>query len=197
MYLRILELEPSNMNNYYVIAEFYKRYAGEKPELQEKIKDMYLRRIESDPENVQGYAYMANYYDNLPVGTFQNKFDDALQFHQKRMELDPKNAEVYYTIGVNRFQKAYQLQNVLSREEKERCNAESEKMLLKAIEVDPNSPDAYVYMRMLYMNVTIKLYPERETRLQAEAERWGEKYQEIRKRQLDRLKLEKELKKTD
>ena len=29
MFLRIIELEPRNMNNYYIVAEFYKRYAGE------------------------------------------------------------------------------------------------------------------------------------------------------------------------
>ena len=43
LYLRILELEPGNMNNYYVVAEFYKRYAGEKPDVAKKAESMYLR----------------------------------------------------------------------------------------------------------------------------------------------------------
>ena len=78
MYLRIIDLEPGNMNNYYIIAEFYKRYAAEKKELKEKAEQMYLRRIETDPEKVQGYAYMANYYDKLPAAEFKDKFDQAL-----------------------------------------------------------------------------------------------------------------------
>ncbi len=28
LYLRIIELQPENMSNYYVVAEFYKRYSG-------------------------------------------------------------------------------------------------------------------------------------------------------------------------
>ncbi len=49
LYLRIIELEPANMSNYYVLAEFYKRYAGEKKEIAKKAESMYLRRIETDP----------------------------------------------------------------------------------------------------------------------------------------------------
>jgi tetratricopeptide (TPR) repeat protein len=195
MYLKIIELEPGNMNNYYVVAEFYKRYAGEKKELKDKAEQMYLRRIETDPENVQGYAYMANYYDNLSPTEFKNKFDQALDYVKRRQALEPDSAEVYYTVGVNRFQKAYQLQNFLSQAEKEAVGAEAEKNLLKAIEIDPSFPDSYAYMKILYINVQAKLYPEKEARYTSEADRYGEKFQEARKRQLDRIKLEKELKK--
>ncbi|MGB8953313.1 MAG: tetratricopeptide repeat protein [Candidatus Aminicenantales bacterium] len=196
MYLKILDLEPGNMDNYYVVAEFYKRYTGERPELKDKAESMYLRRIETDPENPQGYAYIVNYYDNLPTSEHQGKFDKSVSFHYKRLELEPDNALIYYAIGVNRFSKAYQLQNVLSREEKIACSSESEKMLKKAIELDPNYPDSYAYMKILYLNVNSKIYPEREARLTEEANRFGEKFEEARKRQLDRLKLQKELEKT-
>ena len=195
MYLRIIDLEPGNMNNYYVVAQFYKRYGGEKKELKEKAEQMYLRRIETDPENVQGYAYMANYFDQLPATEFKDKFDRALDYVRKRETLEPNSAEVFYTVGVNRFQKAYQLQNFLSQADKETVAAAAEKNLLKAIEIDPNFPDAYAYMKILYINVHAKIYPEREARYTSEADRYGEKFQEKRKLQLDRMKLEKELKK--
>ncbi len=198
MYLRIIDLDPGNMNNYYVIAEFYKRYTGDKDkkDLHQKVENMYLRRIETDPENVQGYAYMANYFDQLPPAEYKDKFDQALQYHLKRQMLEPNSAETYYTIGVNRFQKAFQLQNILSEPEKIATAAEAEKALLKCIDLDPNFPDAYAYMKILYINVTAKLYPEKEARYQEEANRYGDKFQEARKRQLERMKLEKELKKT-
>jgi hypothetical protein len=51
-------------------------------------------------------------------------------------------------------------------------------------------------MKILYINISAKLYPEKEGRYQEEANRFGDKFQEARKRQLDRMKLEKELKKT-
>ncbi len=64
LYLRIIELEPENMSNYYVVAEFYKRYSADNKEIAKKAESMYLRRIETDPDNPQGYAYMAT----LPPG---------------------------------------------------------------------------------------------------------------------------------
>jgi tetratricopeptide (TPR) repeat protein len=196
MYTRILDLEPGNMNNYYIVAEFYKRYAGDKKEFKAKAEDMYLRRIETDPENVQGYAYMADYYDKLPAGDFKDKFDQAMDYVKMRQVLEPNSAEVYYTIGVNRFQKAFQLQNYLSQAEKEACAADAEKNLQKAIELDPNWAESYAYMKILYINVHSKLYPERESRYMELATQYGNKWDEARKRQLDRMKLEKELKKT-
>jgi tetratricopeptide (TPR) repeat protein len=194
MFLRIVELEPGNMNNYYVVAEFYKRYSGEKKELKEKAEQMYLRRIETDPDNVQGYGYMANYFDQLSPTEYKGKFDDALAYVKRRQTLEPGNAEVYYTIGVNRFQKVFQLQNFLSDAEKGAVAADSEKNLLKAIEIDPNFPDSYAYINILYRNIHAKIYPEKESRYINEADRYTEKFQQARKRQLDRMKLEKELK---
>lgn len=196
MYLRIIDLEPGNMNNYYIIAEFYKRYASEKKELKEKAEQMYIRRIETDPENVQGYAYMANYFDQLSPSEFKDKFDNALVYHKMRQQLEPASAEIYYTIGVNRFNKAFQLQNFLSEPEKRAAAAEAEQNLLKAIEIDPVFPDAYAYMKILYINIHAKLYPEKEGRYTEEANRYGDKFTDARTKQLERMKLEKELKKT-
>ncbi|OGD09355.1 MAG: hypothetical protein A2Y86_02640 [Candidatus Aminicenantes bacterium RBG_13_62_12] len=193
LYLRILELEPGNMENYYVVAEFYKKYVGDKPELKSKAEAMYLRRIETDPENIQGYAYLANYYDQItPVPDF----DKALEFHKKRLQLQPESAELWYTIGVNRFQKAYRLQNFLPVPDRKKLADEAEKALLKAIEIDSTYPEPYAYLKILFINVHARLYPERAERYKAEAERYGEKFTDIRNRQLDRMKLERELKKT-
>jgi tetratricopeptide (TPR) repeat protein len=196
MYLQIVDLEPGNMNNYYVVAEFYKRYAGQKKELKEKAEQMYLRRIETDPENVQGYAYMSDYFDKLTTTDYKDKFDNAMAYVKRRDILEPNSSVVYYTMGVNRFQKAYQLQNFLSQQEKEALGAEAEKFLLKAIDLDPNYAEPYSYMKILYINIHAKIYPEREARYLEMANQYGNKWDEARKRQLDRMKLEKELKKT-
>jgi len=195
LFLRIIELEPGNMNNYYIAAEFYKRYAAENKELKQKAEQMYLRRIETDPDAVQGYAYMANYYDNLPVNDYKDKFDRALEYHMKRQQIEPNSAELFYTIGVNRFNKAFQLQNFLSEAQRQEAGAEAENALLKAIEIDPTFANSFAYMRMLYINIHSKLYPEKESRYLAEADRYGEKFSDAQKRAVERMKLEKELKK--
>jgi tetratricopeptide (TPR) repeat protein len=192
LYLDIMNLEPGNMNNYYVVAEFYKRYTSDRPEIKNKVESMYLRRIETDPESPQGYAYLANYFDNVtPIPDF----DKAMDFQKKRLVLQPDSAEILYTIGVNRFSKAFRLQNMLPVNERKSLAAESEQYLQKAIAADPNFAQSYAYMKLLYWNVNEKVYPERAARFHAEGERYGEKWTELWKRQAERLRLEKELKK--
>jgi tetratricopeptide (TPR) repeat protein len=190
MFLRILEMEPTNMENYYVVAGFYKRYSGDNEELGKRAEQMYLRRIETDPENPEGYSHVSQFYDDISPTP---EFDKSCAFHQKRLMLDPNNSLIYYTIGVNRFQKAYRLQNVLSRPARESLADESEQALLKAIDLDPSYAFSYAYINMLYRNVHANLYPDRHDRYVAEADRWQEKFKDMRKRELERERLEEEL----
>lgn len=192
MFLKVLELEPTNMDNYYVVAGFYNRYSSEDEELRKRAEEMYLRRIELEPENEKGYAYLAQFYDNVrPIP----KFDSANEMHLKILELKPDDAITWYAVGVNRFNKAYRLQNILSRQERIELSDESERALKKALDLDPNYPDTYAYVNLLYRNVHANLYPERQDRFIREADRYTERYTEVRKRQLERLRLEEELKK--
>ena len=192
MFLKVLELNPTNMENYYVVAGFYNRYAGEDDEIRRKAEHMYLRRIELDPENPQGYAYAAQFYDNVrPIPDF----DRAYAMHNLIKEMNPDDALIQFTLGVNRFNKAYRLQNLLSRQERVDLSDESEALLLKSAELDPNYPDTFAYINLLYRNVHALLYPERNERFIREADRYMERYSQVRKRQLERLKLEEELKK--
>jgi len=192
LFLRVLELEPTNMDNYYVVAGFYNRYAGENEEIKHKALEMYLRRIELDPESPQGYAYLAQFYDNVrPIPDF----DRAYEMHEKILKLKPDDAMTNYTMGVNRFQKAYRLQNLLPIEERRQLAQESERLLKKAMELDESYPDTYAYINLVYRNVHANVYPERRDRYIREADMWLQKFQEIRKRAAERRRLEEELKK--
>jgi len=191
-FLRILELEPGNMGNYYVVAEFYKRYAGENEALRAKAESMYLRRIELDPENPQGYAYVANYYEGLAPSV--EIIDKANEYWDRRIQLDPSNAEFWYAKGVNRWSRSYRFQNIPTAERIKSAN-ESLKALEKATQVDPEYPEPYAYISVVYQSVLIRLEPDKEARYKAEADRASEKYQETRKRAVEKKKLEEELKK--
>jgi len=192
MFLKVLELEPTNMDNYYVVAGFYNRFSSENEELRSRAEEMYLRRIELEPENEKGYAYLAQFYDNMrPIP----KFDKANEMHMKILNLNPEDAITWYAVGVNRFNKAYRLQNLLSRQERIALADESEAALKKSLDLDPNYPDTYAYVNLLYRNVHANLYPDRHDRFIREADRYTERYTEVRKRQLERLRLEEELKK--
>jgi len=193
MYLRILELEPGNMGNYYVVAEFYKRYVSEKPELKAKAEAMYLKRIEADPDNPQGYAYMANYFESQEPTP--EAYDRANEYWDMRIQLDPNSAEAWLAKGVNRWSRSYRFQN-LPQPERLRTANESLKALQKANELDNNYPEPYSWLSVIYKSVLAKLEPEKEARYNAEADRYAEKFQDLRKRAAERKKLEEDLKKT-
>jgi len=198
LYMKILELDPTNMGNYYVVAEFYKRYAGGDDEEKaeegektpfEKAEEMYLRRIETDPDNEQGYAYIAQFYEGItPVP----EFDLANEYHARRIEIDPENAEAWLAKGVNRWSKAYRIPT-LPKRERVQLAKDSESALLKASELDPSYPEPYSWLSVLYKSVMVKLVPERAQRYNEDADRYLEKFQDARKRQAERKKLEEEL----
>ncbi len=197
-YLKILEMEPTKMENYYVVAQFYTRYAGGSEEVVaeggktpfQKAEEMYLRRIEVDPEDPRGYAYIAQFYDNL---TPLPEIDKALEFHQIRIKYNPEDAEVWYSIGVNRWAKAHRFQNIISIEEQKKAAEESEEALMKAIELDPSYPEPYAYMSVLSRSVKERLWPERAARFTQEAEQYSQKFQEAQRKRAERRRLEQEL----
>lgn len=196
LYLRIIELEPGDMSNYYVIAEFYKRYSSDNPEIAKRAESMYLRRIEADPENPQGYAYMATYLQESsgsPEETLK-AYERASTYWQKRISLQPDSAEAWLALGVNLWSQSYRFQFLNSNERLRLANRALE-AIQKAIELDPSYPEPYAWMGPLYKAVLAKLEPEKEARYNAEGDRFLDRFQELRKRAAERKKLEEELKK--
>ncbi len=197
LYLRIIDLEPANMSNYYVIAEFYRRYAGDNPDIARKAEAMFLRRIEVDPENPLGYAYVANYFENLQssdIDVQMGYYDTAYDYKMRIAELQPESAEAWVGIGINRWSRAYRFQN-LSKNERMKIAGDSEAALKKAMELDPSYPESYSWLSVLYQSTLAKLEPEKEARYTAEGQKYMERYQELRKRAAEKKKLEEDLKK--
>jgi len=196
LYLRIIELEPEDMSNYYVVAEFYKRYSGDNKEIAKKAESMYLRRIETDPENPQGYAYMATYLQEVAGGPEEllKSYERAAEFWEKRIQLQPDSAEAWLALGVNRWSRSFRFQ-FLSRQDRMAQAQGALEAIQKAIDLDPNYPEPYAWMGPLYKAVLAKLEPEKEARYNAEGDRYLEKFQDLRKRAAERKKLEDELKK--
>ena len=196
LYLRIIELEPEDMSNYYVVAEFYKRYSSDNKELAAKAESMYLRRIETDPENPQGYAYMATYLQEAAGGPEEllKSYERAAEFWEKRIKLQPESAEAWLALGVNQWSRSFRFQFLTPRERMAQAQA-ALVSIQKAIDLDPNYPEPYAWMGPLYKAVLAKLEPEKEARYNAEGDRYLERFQELRKRAAERKKLEDELKK--
>ena len=196
LYLRIIELEPEDMSNYYVVAEFYKRYSADNKDIAKKAESMYLRRIETDPDNPQGYAYMAQYLQEVAGGPEEllKSYERAAEFWEKRITLQPDSAEAWLALGVNQWSRSFRFQ-FLSNAERLKMAQAALVSIQKAIELDPQYPEPYAWMGPLYKAVLAKLQPEMEARYNAEGDRYLERFQELRKRAAERKKLEDELKK--
>lgn len=198
LYLRIIDLEPANMGNYYVIAEFYRRYAGGNEEVARKAEAMFLRRIEVDPENPLGYAYIANYFESLqdPDPAIQlTYYEIAQDYKQRIVELTPDSAEAWVAIGINLWSRSYRFQN-LPREERLRTAMDCVAALEKAREIDPEYPESYSWLSVIYQSVLAKIEPEKEARHQATGQKYMERYQVLRKRAAEMKALEEKLKKS-
>jgi tetratricopeptide (TPR) repeat protein len=198
LYLRILELEPANMSNYYVLAEFYKRYAGENKESAKKAESMYLRRIEADPENPQGYAYMASYLESLQSSDPAKQlsvYDEGLAYRDKIISLQPNSAEAYTAKAINLWSHSFRFA-FLPAEQRLQYARESERNLQKAMSIDPDYPEPNSWLSVLYKSVLAKLEPENEARYNAAGDKAMERWNELRKRIAQRKKLEEELKKS-
>jgi tetratricopeptide (TPR) repeat protein len=196
LYLRIVQLDPTNLNNYNVLADFYSGYSGENQQLMTKAEQMYFRRVELDPESADSYAFVAQFYKNRIKyeGKIASQlFDRSNKFNILRAKLEPDNYIPWFAIGVNRFDKAFTLRNALTYDEKDKLGIEAKAALLKAIELEPDAPNPYIYMSILYLNVFAKIFPEKEEIMLAEVQRWRNRYDDKKKKQLEKERLEQEL----
>ena len=149
---------------------------------------MYKRVIEMDPNNPDTYARIATFYQEAPL----YDFDKAKEYWEKIIELNPNNAVAYSQLGVNRWAKSYRIAD-LPTPEKIKAAYEGIEALKKAIELDPNLPEPYAWLKVLYTNLA-KLEPKKASQYTKLADEYGEKFQRLRKRQEERKKLEEELK---
>jgi tetratricopeptide (TPR) repeat protein len=72
-----------------------------------------------------------------------------LQWYQRRAQVEPNNAEAYYVIGVICWEKSYKFADV-TFEEREKLIKTGMDALDRAIKINPNYADAYLYMNLLY-----------------------------------------------
>jgi tetratricopeptide (TPR) repeat protein len=64
-------------------------------------KDQFMKVLEQDPKNEIAMASVASLYLN------QKKWDDAQQWYEKLIAVNPKNADAYYSIGFISWSKWY------------------------------------------------------------------------------------------
>lgn len=162
--------------------------------------DQYKSVLAADPKNVNSIKGIAFLYLNM------KKFDDAKEYYQKAIDLDPNDPEAYYSVGVIDWTKLYvpmqQERATLKGDElskdKKRCAQLRDQdgalvqdgmdKLNKAMQLRQDYDDAMAYMNLLYRQ---KAYRECDNPEQAAADLktaddWQDKTLDARKRKAEK-----------
>jgi Tfp pilus assembly protein PilF len=94
-----VELDPTfPVARLYLATAYMQQYipGAESPENAQMAKaafDNFMKVLEQDPKNTVALASIASLYLN------QKKWDDAQQWYEKLIAVDPNNADAYYSLG--------------------------------------------------------------------------------------------------
>jgi tetratricopeptide (TPR) repeat protein len=131
------------------------------PEAREKTERYYLSFLDSTGEKDKAIAYLEKQLASRPsdlalinqIATLYQKkgdFTKALEYFEKRANMDPTNKETWYTLGVNCWARSYHGGLAVSQEEREQVVDKGIMALDKALAIDPNYFDALSYINLIY-----------------------------------------------
>lgn len=131
------------------------------PEVREKTEKFYLSFLDSAGDKDKAIAYLEKQLAGRPndlalinqIATLYQKkgdFTKALEYFEKRANMDPTNKETWYTLGVNCWARSYHGGVAVSQEEREQVVDKGIKALDKALAIDPDYFDALSYINLIY-----------------------------------------------
>ena len=100
--------------------------------------------IATDPNNLELLAQAAQF--NAKNG----RFEKALELYQHRAELDPKNKQAWYTLGVLCWERSNKGGTLVSNTERDALAQHGLEALAKALAIDPEYSEALLYTNLLY-----------------------------------------------
>jgi len=166
-------------------------------------QEQFQKVLDQDPKNELAVASIASLYFN------EKKLDEAQKWNEKLVQLNPKDKEAYYTLGVIAWTKTFQprmevraklgmkpedpgpIKDKKAREELAAKNGpiveEGIKDLDKALQLDPEYDDAMAYENLLYREkADIEDSVEAYKADTAKADEWVQKSLDTRKIKAER-----------
>lgn len=131
------------------------------PDAREKTEKFYLSFLDSTGDKDKAIAYLEKQLGNRPndlalinqIATLYQKkgdFNKALEYFEKRANMDSGNKETWYTLGVNCWARSYHGGVTVSQEEREQVVDKGIQALDKALAIDPNYFEALSYINLIY-----------------------------------------------
>jgi len=209
-----VQLDPTNQNAQLYLATSYMTQwvpgadSKDNNRMETAAKQEFQKVLEKDPQNKIALASMASMaYNEAQSGTQEQKdaaLEEARKWNQRRIEVDPKEGEAYYSLGVIAWARAYpNIQNErvkLSMKGDDPGPIKNEKVraelvekygktiqdgmdaLQKAIDIDKESDDAMTYLNLLLRKkADLEDTPEAAKADIAKAEEWANKSLEMKK----------------
>lgn len=173
-----------------------------------KAKEEFMKVLEKDPNDKTALASLAsiayNQASSLPPDKKIEQYDEAVKWQKKLIEVDPKNKEAYYSLGVIAWAKWYPVlmtarANLRMKPEdpgpikdkkvREELRAQYLAMVdegianfQKALDIDKEYDDAMVYMNLLIRERADLIDDPNEYKKQIEiADSWQQKSLDTRK----------------
>jgi tetratricopeptide (TPR) repeat protein len=165
----ILELDPSDINNYFGLAKLYED-AGRI----EEAEQMLLKARDVAPNTVDVQLQLAGFYNR------QGDFEKTMEAFENRIRLEPNNPEAYHTVA-GYFEEKVRKDYTLSRAQKVDYIARGLEAENKALEIKPDYVDALVMKNLLLrQQALVETSPARQKELLSEADRLRDQAIEIR-----------------
>ena len=182
--------------------EHFKKYLAVKPDDEKASKFLMTTYM-----NAQKYDDAIEYFkefiqkhstDSAAVQTVamlyarKGDFENSMIWQRKRAELEPTNAEVFYTMGVTAWDKSYNtVPEAMTGEVRRAIIDEGMKNLNKALELKPDYFESMFYVNLLYREMgKLENDPAKKAEYAAKADEWQKKGLEIRKQVHEKQRLE-------
>ena len=135
--LKMIEMEPSDPANYFVLAKIYQD-AGSYDEAEATL----LKAKEAKPDDSSVYMQLASFYNG------QGEFDKTIEALQQRASREPNNPEAHYTIASYYWDEAFR--DFRLKEEQKRDYVEKGLVQVdQAIKIKPDYIEAITYKGLL------------------------------------------------
>jgi len=169
--LKMIELEPSDPANYFVLARIYED-AGS----YDQAEAMLVKAREAKPDDSVVYMQLASYYNR------QGEFDKTIEALQQRAQREPNNPEAHYTIASYYWDEAFR--DFRLKEEQKRTYVDRGlNEVNQAIKIKPDYIEAITYKGLLLrLQANMERNPDRQRALLREAEDLQAQAKELQKK---------------
>jgi tetratricopeptide (TPR) repeat protein len=168
--LRMIEMNPEEMENYFAAAGIYEDF-GE----YESAEEMFLKAQEMQPDQPTVYMQLAGYYNRA------GEFEKTIEALQQRAAIEPNNPEVYYTIATYYWDKAYRDFRIQAAA-KQALVQTGVDMIDKAISIKDDYDEALVYKGLLLrLQANLETDRPKQLALLKEADDLRDRAEELRK----------------